>query len=294
MNARAAGRERHAVPMAELTTWRCGGAADTVYAPADVDDLCAYLARLPAAAPVLWLGRGSNVLARDGGVRGVVIRLQERFARIGIEPPRADAQGGAPCARLAAETAAAGLGGLEFLAGVPGTVGGALAMNAGAAGGETWETVESIETVDRRGRRHVFRAADIDAGYRAVALPAGHGVIAGRFRLRADPDPAAPRRRIREQMERRRRTQPLAQPNSGSVFRNPPDGHAAALIEASGLKGCRMGGAEVSRRHANFIVTEPGARARDVENLIEHVRGVVERDSGVRLELEVRILGEAA
>lgn len=294
MNAQAGGRERHAVPMAELTTWRCGGAADTVYAPADAADLCAYLARLPAAVPVLWLGRGSNVLARDGGVRGVVIRLQERFARIDIDPPRAGAQGGAPCARLAAETAAAGLSGLEFLAGIPGTVGGALAMNAGAAGGETWEAVEAIETVDRQGRRHVFRAADIDAGYRAVGLPAGHGVIAGRFRLGADPDPAAPRRRIREQMERRRRTQPVAQPSSGSVFRNPPGGHAAALIEASGLKGCRVGGAEVSRRHANFIVTGPGARARDVEDLIEHVRGVVERDSGVRLELEVRILGEAA
>ncbi len=281
-------------PMAERTTWRCGGAADRVFAPGSVDELSAYLAGLPADASVTWLGRGSNVLIRDGGLRGVVIQLREPLSEIALDPPRVRAQGGALCARLAATTARAGLAGLEFLAGIPGTVGGALAMNAGAYGSELWEFVESIETLDRRGVRHDFAAGEIAVGYRFARIPAGHGVVAGVFRVRPDADPDRPPRRLRRLMERRRATQPVALPSGGSVFRNPPGDHAARLIEEAGLKGCRVGAAEVSRAHANFIVHEGAARAADVERLIERVRDEVERRSGVRLELEVRILGEAA
>ncbi len=285
--------EHRQVPMAEHTTWRCGGVADRVFAPCSIDDLSAYLAGLEAGVPLTWLGRGSNVLVRDGGMRGVVIQLREPLSEIVLEPPRVRAEGGALCARLAALTAAAGFSGLEFLAGIPGTIGGALAMNAGAAGSETWEFVESIETVDRQGGRHEFAAGQIRSGYRFAELPAGHGVVAGTFRLERTGDPARPEHRLRELMDRRRATQPLSQPSGGSVFRNPPNGHAARLIEAAGLKGCRVGGAEVSRTHANFIVHEGTASAADIEQLIDHVRNTVEAHSGVRLELEVRILGEA-
>lgn len=286
--------EHREVPMAEHTTWRCGGAADRVYAPGSLDDLSAYLAGLAEDVPLTWLGRGSNVLVRDGGMRGVVIQLREPLSEIVLEPPRVRALGGALCARLAALTAAAGFGGLEFLAGIPGTVGGALAMNAGAAGSELWDFVESIETVDRQGARHELAPGQVEVGYRFAGIPAGHGIVAGTFRLEAAEDPAQPERRLRELMDRRRATQPVSQPSGGSVFRNPPGGHAARLIEEAGLKGCRIGGAEVSRTHANFIVHEGAASAADIERLIEHVQDAVERHSGVRLELEVRILGEAA
>lgn len=285
--------EHRQVPMAEHTTWRCGGAADRVFAPDSIDDLSAYLAGLETDVPLTWLGRGSNVLVRDGGMRGVVIQLREPLSEIVLEPPRVRAEGGALCARLATLTAAAGFSGLEFLAGIPGTVGGALAMNAGAAGSEIWEFVESIGTVDRQGNRHEFTTEQIRFGYRFAEVPAGHGVVAGTFRLERAEDPAQPEHRLRELMDRRRATQPVSLPSGGSVFRNPPGGHAARLIEEAGLKGCRVGGAEVSRAHANFIVHEGTASAADIERLIDHIRRTVEEHSGVRLELEVRILGEA-
>ena len=286
--------EHREVPMAEHTTWRCGGAADRVYAPSSLDDLSAYLAGLGEDVPLTWLGRGSNVLVRDGGMRGVVIQLSEPLSEIVLEPPRVHALGGALCARLATLTATAGFGGLEFLAGIPGTVGGALAMNAGAADSELWEFVESIETVDRQGARHEFTSEQVEVGYRFAKIPAGHGIVAGTFRLEPSEDPTQPERRLRKLMDHRRTTQPVSQPSGGSVFRNPPGGHAARLIEEAGLKGYRIGGAEVSRTHANFIVHEGTASAADIERLIEHVQETVEQHSGVRLELEVRILGEAA
>ncbi len=293
MEAGVAG-ERRQVPMGEHTTWHCGGAADTVYAPDSLTGLSAYLAGLEADVPVTWLGRGSNVLVRDGGMRGVVIQLRDSLSDIRMDPPCVRAQGGAPCARLAALTTAAGLRGFEFLAGIPGTVGGALAMNAGAAGSEIWEFVDFIETMDRQGIRHTFKAGSIAFGYRFAELPTGHGVVCGAFTLAYDTDRQAPAGRLRALMDRRRETQPVASPSGGSVFRNPPGRHAAQLIEAAGLKGYRIGGAEVSRTHANFIVNDGTASAADIERLIEHVREAVEARSGVRLELEVCIMGEAA
>ncbi len=291
MNA-AFDQERRDVPMSECTTWRCGGVADLLYQPGSLGDLSTYLASLDGSVPVTWLGRGSNVLVRDGGMRGVVIQLSDPLSGIAVDPPEVQAQGGAPCARLAAATAAAGLRGLEFLAGIPGTVGGALAMNAGAAGSEIWDYVHHIETLDRQGDVHRFRADEIEVGYRYAQLPPGHGVVLGVFHLQRDEDAMAARQRIQELMARRRETQPVAQASSGSVFRNPPGQHAAELIEAAGLKGYRIGGAEVSKTHANFIVNDGQATARDVEALIEYVRKAVADHSGVQLELEVRILGE--
>ena len=293
MDAKTTG-ECHGVSMAEHTTWRCGGAAERVYVPGTLDDLSAYLGALPAEVPLTWLGRGSNVLVRDGGMRGVVIQLREPFSEIVVESGMARAQGGAPCARLAALTAEAGWTGLEFLAGIPGSVGGALAMNAGAADHEIWDRVEAIETLDRQGCRHVLEAVAVETGYRFAQLPEGHGVVAGTFRLTQAEDPGAPRRRLRALMDERRATQPVSKPSGGSVFRNPPGQFAARLIEQAGLKGTRIGGAEVSQTHANFIVHDGDASAADIESLIEHVRHQVEAHSGVRLELEVRILGEVA
>ena len=284
--------EHRKVSMAEHTTWRCGGVADRVYTPGSLPDLSAYLIGLGPDVPLTWMGRGSNVLVRDGGMRGVVIQLQEPISEITLDFPRVRAQGGALCARLATKTAAAGWGGLEFLAGIPGSIGGALAMNAGAAGFEIWNFVESIETMDRQGVRHVHAADEIRAGYRFADIPDGHGVVEGAFLLERAEDPARPERRLRELMDHRRSTQPVSQPNGGSVFRNPPGEHAARLIEAAGLKGCRIGDAEVSGTHANFIVHGGAASATDIERLIEHVRNAVVEHSGVRLELEVCILGE--
>ncbi len=285
-------QERCDVPMAKYTTWRCGGMADRMYAPGSVEELQEYLATLDAAVPVTWLGRGSNVLIREGGMRGVVIQLDEPISNITIDPPEVRAQGGAMCARLAVAMADAGLHGLEFLTGIPGSVGGALAMNAGAAGCEIWDRVSYIETLDRQGEVHRFSAGDIDVGYRTVCLPPDHGVLLGVFHLLRDEAEDAVWDRVRALMKRRRETQPVAQASGGSVFRNPDGQYAAQLIEAAGLKRYRIGGAEVSETHANFIVNNGAATAHDIECLIEHVRDTVEAHSGVRLELEVRILGE--
>ncbi len=283
---------RSQVPMSDCTTWRCGGTADAVYVPQTVEQLSAYLATLEEDVPVTWLGRGSNVLIRDAGLRGVVIQLRDPMSTIEVTPPDVRAQGGALCASVATQAASAGLRGLEFLAGIPGTLGGALAMNAGAAGSEIWDHVDFVETIDRRGERHVFKAGEIRVGYRFAELPEGHGVVLGAFSLTLDVDQQAPARRIRELMHNRRATQPISVPSGGSVFRNPPGQYAAKLIEAAGLKGYCIGDAQVSPLHANFIVNNGHASAADIEQLIAHVQRTVQQHSGVCLELEVRILGE--
>ena len=283
---------REQVPMADYTTWRCGGPAEVLFVPTSRIELCAYLAQLEAGMPVTWLGRGSNLLVRDGGIRGVVIYLKEALDEIRIAGLEATAQAGALCARLAAQTARAGLRGLEFLAGIPGTIGGALAMNAGAADSEIWDRVRSIETVDRHGDCHLWTPEQIDTGYRFAAIPEGQGVLSGTFLLEQDADASAPRERIRTLMEQRRKTQPVAEASGGSVFRNPHPQYAAQLIEAAGLKGHQIGGAQVSPTHANFIVNVHQASSTDIEQLIEHIQREVEAHSGVRLEMEVRILGE--
>lgn len=279
-------------PMARHTTWRVGGPADAVYLPADADDLAAFLRGLPTDEPLFWLGLGSNLLVRDGGIRGTVIATAKSLgALVRVDATHVRAEAGAPCAILARFCAREGLAGAEFLVGIPGTFGGALAMNAGCFGGETWALVEEVETMDRAGRRHVRRREEFAAGYRHVRGPAGEWFIAATLRLApGDADELAAR--MRGWLDRRSASQPTQQANAGSVFRNPPGDFAGRLIEASGLKGFCIGGACVSEKHANFIVNTGAATAADIEALIRHVAERVEAQHGIRLETEVRVVGE--
>jgi UDP-N-acetylmuramate dehydrogenase len=283
--------------LARYTTWRAGGNADLLYTPADRDDLAQFLRGLPAALPVTMLGLGSNVLVRDGGIRGAVILMHDPGAVLAVADGMIYADAGVASPKLARFAALHGCADAEFLAGIPGTVGGALAMNAGCYGGETWRHVARVETLSRDGRFNVRTPADFAIGYRSVREPDGEALgepfTAAWFRFQPG-DGAAARARIKALLARRIATQPLSLPNAGSVFRNPPGDFAARLIEACGLKGYAIGGAHVSEMHANFIVN-PARRARaiDIERLIAHVRSVVHAKTGVALEPEVRMLGEA-
>ncbi len=283
----------HDEPMSRHTTWRIGGPADRYYRPADIDDLAEYLSQLPEGEPVFWLGLGSNLLVRDGGIRGSVIAtsgMLNELARIGDNCLRVEA--GVSCAKVARFAARHGLTGAEFLAGIPGTLGGALAMNAGAFGGETWRIVTALETLDRHGGRHHRAPDEYEVAYRHVRGPVGEWFVAAELQL-APGDTAAAQARIKELLARRGETQPTKQANAGSVFRNPTGDFAARLIEACGLKGICEGAACVSEKHANFIVNTGGATAAQVEALIRRVADTVEREQGVRLVREVHIVGEA-
>ena len=285
-------------PLAPHTSWRAGGRADVTYVPADRDDLALFLRQLPIFEPVTVLGLGSNTLVRDGGVRGAVVLLHNPGGALAVADGLIYVEAGVACPKLARFAARHGCAGAEFLAGVPGTVGGALAMNAGCYGGETWSHVAKVEALLRDGGFVMRTPADYAIGYRSVKRADGRyaeGIFtAAWFRFPAGDGDVA-RERIKELLARRIATQPLELPNAGSVFRNPPDDHAARLIESVGLKGFAIGGARVSQKHANFIVNEQRrATAADIENLIEHVRRVVAEKTGVTLQLEVGIIGEAA
>ena len=274
------------------TSWKVGGPADLFFAPADEDDLAAFLAALPPAEPVTWIGLGSNVLVRDGGIRGAVIStagMQDRLDLLPGNTVRANC--GAACAKVARFSAKSGLSGAEFLAGIPGSVGGALAMNAGAFGAETWDIVERVRVVNRGGAQDERTRAAFDTGYRRVDLAAGEWFLAAEFRLGPDRDGMA-QGRIRELLARRNQTQPTGRFSCGSVFRNPEGDYAGRLVEQCGLKGCAIGAAVVSEKHANFIINAGNASARDIEALIAHVQETVAQMTGVRLEPEVRIIGE--
>jgi UDP-N-acetylmuramate dehydrogenase len=278
-------------PMAKHTSWRVGGAAELFYRPSTRKELATFLAGLASETPVLWVGLGSNLLVRDGGIRGVVIStgaLPKVLERLDATRVRAGA--GVSCARLARRCVQWQLGPAAFFAGIPGSIGGALAMNAGAFGGETWTSVEAVETVDRRGIFHVRPREDFSIAYRRAEGVAGEWFVAATFRFEHDDtaDPAT----IRTLLARRSASQPLGVPSCGSVFRNPPGDHAGRLVEAAGLKGYRIGGAAVSDKHANFIINDGSASAADIEALIEHVRREVARLTGVELETEVRIVGD--
>ena len=286
---------RHHEPMSRHTSWRVGGPADRFFEPADREDLIEFIRDLPANEPVLWLGLGSNLLVRDGGFRGTVIALHGALER--LERSAADrvfAEAGVHCARLAKYAQKEKLAGLGFMAGIPGTVGGALAMNAGAWGGETWPHVAETEIVYRGGRTEWRSQADFKFAYRQLETPENFlGFLSARFVVGTDAD-GAHERYTRESLAKRKTSQPVGKPSAGSTFRNPPGNFAARLIEQCGLKEHRLGGAEVSAMHANFIVTGEGARAADVEQLIEHVQAVVKVKTGVELHPEVKIVGERA
>ena len=287
---------RHA-SLARYTSWRAGGTADTLYLPADRDDLATFLRQLPAAEPLLVLGLGSNTLVRDGGLRGTVVVMHNPGAALAVTDGMLYADAGVASPKLARFAALHDCAEAEFLAGIPGTVGGALAMNAGCHGGETWHYVARVEVLRRDGRFEVRTPADYCIGYRSVLRADGSapdGIFTAAWFRFPEGQALAARARIKELLAKRIATQPLSLPNAGSVFRNPPGDHAARLIEACGLKGIAIGGARVSEKHANFIVNPQGrARAADIEMLIAHVRETVRARTGVELEPEVRIVGEA-
>lgn len=294
-------------PMGKHVSWRAGGAAQRVYIPADLDDLAWLVRSVPAHEAIHMVGLGSNLLVRDGGVAGVVILLHGVLRKLAIEsrtqglpaaPTGRDtaliyAQAGVASPKLARFAANNNLVGGEFWAGIPGTVGGAIAMNAGCYGGETWDKLVQVLTLDRKGQLNERLPGDYVIGYRHVALKQAHEewFVGGWFRLEHG-DGVASRDTIKTLLKARIAAQPLNLPNAGSVFRNPPGDHAARLIESCGLKGFRIGDAQVSEKHANFIVNLGHAYAADIERLIEHVEDSVEARTNVRLIREVRIIGE--
>ncbi len=301
------GRFLYNEPMKKHVSWRAGGAAQRVYIPADLEDLTWLIRSVPAREDIHMVGLGSNLLVRDGGVAGVVILLHGVLRKLAIEsrthglpaaPADVDtvlvyAQAGVAAPKLARFAANHDLVGGEFWAGIPGTIGGAIAMNAGCYGSETWDKLVQVQTLDRDGQLNERPPEEYVTGYRHVALKLPHQewFIGGWFRL-ARGDGVASRETIKALLKKRIASQPLNLPNAGSVFRNPPGDYAARLIEACGLKGFRIGGAQVSTRHANFIVNVDHATATDIERLIEHVEDSVEARTNVRLIREVRIIGE--
>jgi UDP-N-acetylmuramate dehydrogenase len=277
--------------MSKHTSWRLGGPADLYYRPESVDALCDFLRDLDEGIKVYWTGVGSNLLVRDGGIRGAVISPVASLGNLERhEAGLVEAGAGVPCTVLARRCTRWGLGPAEFFAGIPGTVGGALKMNAGAFGGETWDRVVEVDTVDRNGKIRTRAKSDFEIAYREVRGPTDEWFVAARFQFVQQAE--ARIERVQELMKERQQKQPLGLPSCGSVFRNPPGQHAAQLIEASGLKGCRIGGAIVSEKHANFIINTGDATAADVEALIDHVRSAVAKRHSVKLELEVHIVGE--
>ncbi len=305
-------------PMSRHTSWRAGGVAERFYQPADLDDLRAFMQSLPAGEPIVTVGLGSNLLVRDGGIKGTVILLHGALRELRLaENGSIYVQAGVPGAKLARFAAMHDMSGAEFFAGIPGTVGGMLAMNAGCYGNETWNCIQEVEIVTRLGELLLRRPEEYEIGYRHVerieargersarASPTGkveditsnlepqyHELFAGARMRFAPGNGDEARRKIKELLGKRIASQPLNLPNAGSVFRNPQDDHAARLIELTGLKGKRIGGAEVSEKHANFIVNRGGAKAKDIEELISLVQREVKEKTGVLLHPEVRIVGE--
>lgn len=304
------GELRHQVAMSKHTSWRAGGVADRAYRPADLADLQTFLRGLPAAEAVYAVGLGSNLLVRDGGLRGTVLLLHGALKALRMTGTNTlHIEAGVPGAKLARFAAAHDLSGAAFFAGIPGTLGGMLAMNAGCYGSETWQHVSGVQVLTRNGELLEREPQDYVIGYRHVErIEDRKGRIEDRGLERQDRsseeffvsaslhfasgDGEVARRQIKDLLNQRIASQPLDLANAGSVFRNPAGDHAANLIERCGLKGKRIGGAQVSEKHANFIVNTGGATAADIENLIVEVRAIVAAQTGVVLHPEVRIIGE--
>lgn len=290
------GEMRFDVPMRKHTSWRAGGVARRMYRPADLDDLLVFLRTLPEDEPLVAVGLGSNLLVRDGGLCGTVLLMHGALTELRLDADDSIyVEAGVAGAKLARFASLHNLRGAEFFAGIPGTVGGMLAMNAGCYGSEIWERVSQVQTVDRRGELRTRTAADYEIGYRHVALleSSEEWFVSATMKFETGDGEVA-RQEIKELLSKRIASQPLNLPNAGSVFRNPPGDFAARLIQQCGLKGRRVGGAQVSEKHANFIVNTGEATAADIENLINEVRATVAAQTGVQLHPEVRIIGEMA
>lgn len=291
-NKRLRGVMRSNEPMSKHTSWRTGGSADRFYVPADLEDLSLFLSKQSAYETCIWLGLGSNILVRDGGIRGTVIAITGVLNEIEMCDLRTIKAGaGITCAKFARFAAKSGLTGVEFLAGIPGTIGGALAMNAGAFGGEIWDCVKNTETINRIGEIKSRPRDEFEIAYRSVNLADDEWFIAAEFQLKFDVEKKA-HTRIREYLSIRTETQPTGESSCGSVFRNPTGDHAARLIDVCGLKGMRIGTACVSEKHANFIINDGGASAAEIETLIKYIQKIVKEKTGTDLETEVRIIGE--
>lgn len=279
-------------PLARYTSWRVGGCADRFYVPADLQDLCQFLKSLPVQEPIHFIGLGSNLLVRDGGIRGTVVLMHNVLTALKMDGDLVYAESGVTCAKLAKFSAKEAKHGAEFFAGIPGTLGGALAMNAGCYGSETWDVVQRVTTVDRRGELHIRDASEFVPTYRHIEKPVADEWFVAAWLMLPHGDAQEAAQKIKALLAKRLASQPLNLPSAGSTFRNPEGDFAARLVEASGLKGYTIGGAQVSEKHANFIVNIGGATALDIEKLIQHMRETVQEKQGVTLQQEVKVIGE--
>jgi UDP-N-acetylmuramate dehydrogenase len=277
-------------PMSTHTSWRLGGPVDRFFIPKDLEGLQDFLAGVPADEPIHWVGLGSNLLVRDGGIRGTVIGVLNALSGLyKTDENIVVAECGVTCSKFARFCQKNGDFGGEFMAGIPGTIGGALAMNAGAFGGETWSLVERVDLIQRNGQVKSKLSAEFQAGYRSVDLAADEWFVAGHFKL---PKKTIDKTGIRQLLKKRNESQPIGLPSCGSVFKNPPGHYAAQLIEQAGLKGFNFKSVSVSDKHANFIISNRESYARDVEALIVHIQNEVSTKFDIKLEAEVRIIGE--
>lgn len=285
------GELREQESMSRHTSWKTGGAADYYYSPADIDDLSIFISAVPMEMPIIWVGFGSNLLVRDGGVSGVVISVVGVLDNLEFNNGNEICIGaGVPCVKAARFAAKQGLGGIEFLAGIPGSIGGALAMNAGAYGGEIWRNIKQVETINRKGERKIYAKEHFEIAYRSVSLPENEWFAACKIELDVSTKSVV-ESTIKKMLSERAEAQPLGQLSCGSVFRNPPNDHAAILIESCGLKGRNVGGASVSEKHANFIINMGDATSSDIEQLIELIQATVYEKHAVKLIPEVRVIG---
>lgn len=279
-------------PLAKYTSWRVGGPAEKMYLPEDRNDLIEFLKALPKDENVYWLGLGSNLLVRDGGIKGTVINTRGRLKDMKlIDAGKVYVEAGVPCAHVAKFCMGLGLSGAEFLAGIPGTMGGALKMNAGAFGGETWNIVDSVEMINASGEITRRAVDEFEVAYRSVKGLADEWFVSVELKL-TQGESEISQQKIRALLEQRGLTQPTNKPTCGSVFKNPTGDYAARLIEACGLKGYEIGGACVSTKHANFIENTGHATAADIEALIEYVQQQVKQQHDISLMTEVCRVGE--
>ncbi|MDX1915824.1 MAG: UDP-N-acetylmuramate dehydrogenase [Methylophilus sp.] len=281
-------------PLARYTSWRVGGCADQLFIAERLEDLQDFLQSLPETEPIYFIGLGSNLLVRDGGVRGTVIVMHQALNELFMDAGRVYADAGVTCAKLARFCANEAKQGAEFMAGIPGTVGGALAMNAGCYGSETWQIVQQVKTINQAGEVKVRDKSEYQPSYRHVGVPNEKEWFLGAWFALSEGDAKESAQKIKQLLATRLASQPLNLPSAGSTFRNPEGRYAAKLIEESGLKGFIIGGAQVSEKHANFIVNVGNATALDIELLIKHIKEKVLADTGVMLQQEVRVIGEYA
>ena len=277
--------------MVKHTSWGIGGCADLFYSPKSREDLVSFLSSIDPNLPIAWIGKGTNILVRDGGIRGVVISTKSFLKEIEKTSEYLyKVEAGVACVELALFCQKNGIGPAAFFSGIPGSIGGALTMNAGSFGMETWDLVIEAEVINEKGDISFLEKESFDIAYRTVTFPFRLWFLSCSMSLSSDEQTT--KDNLIELRNQRIKTQPLSEDTCGSVFKNPPGNFAGALIEGSGLKGFKIGSASISEKHANFIVNQGGATAGDIENLINHTRQVVKKNYDIDLQPEVRIMGE--